>query len=180
MQGATVSAATKSRSETLHAEGGRAAPGGNTMKLVRWSPVRPIQDILSFEGEISRLFQELATRGQEGDAPSVWAPRVDVEEDKESYVVRAELPGMKLEDIKITTVDNQLVIRGEKRREVESNDKTYHRVERVYGAFERAFTLTKAVASDKIEAIYRDGVLSVRVPKAEEAKPREIQIKIEK
>lgn len=150
------------------------------MNLVRWSPMRPMQDILSFENEISRLFQDLATRGQEGEAPSVWAPRVDIEEDRESYVVKAELPGMKLEDIKISIADNQLVIRGEKRREVESKDKTYHRVERVYGSFERAFTLTKAVASEKIEAIYRDGVLTVRVPKAEEAKAREIQIKIEK
>jgi len=150
------------------------------MNIVRWSPMRPMQDILSFENEISRLFQDLATRGQEGEAPSVWAPRVDIEEDRESYVVKAELPGMKLEDIKISIADNQLVIRGEKRREVESKDKTYHRVERVYGSFERAFTLTKAVAAEKIEAIYRDGVLTVRVPKAEEAKAREIQIKIEK
>lgn len=150
------------------------------MNLVRWSPMRPIQDILSFENEISRLFQDLASRGQEGEAPSVWAPRVDIEEDRESYVVKAELPGMKLEDIKITIADSQLVIRGEKRREVESTDKTYHRVERVYGSFERAFSLTKAVAAEKIEAIYRDGVLTVRVPKAEEAKAREIQIKIEK
>ena len=150
------------------------------MNLVRWSPMRPMQDILSFENEISRLFQDLAGRGQEGEAPSVWAPRVDIEEDRESYVLKAELPGMKLDDIKITIADSQLVIRGEKRREVESNDKTYHRVERVYGSFERAFTLTKAVAADKIEAIYRDGVLTVRVPKAEEAKAREIQIKIEK
>lgn len=149
------------------------------MNLVRWSPMRPIQDILSFENEISRLFQDLASRGQEGEAPSVWAPRVDIEEDRESYVVKAELPGMKLEDIKITIADSQLVIRGEKRREVESTDKTYHRVERVYGSFERAFSLTKAVAAEKIEAIYRDGVLTVRVPKAEEAKAREIQIKIE-
>src|SRR5512143_946698 len=112
------------------------------MNLVRWSPMRPMQDILSFENEISRLFQDLATRGQEGEAPSVWAPRVDIEEDRESYVVKAELPG-------ITLADSQLVIRGEKRREVESSDKTYHRVERVYGSFERAFTLTKAVAADK-------------------------------
>jgi HSP20 family protein len=150
------------------------------MTLVRWNPIHPIQDVLSLENEMTRLFQDLTGRAQEGDAPSVWAPRVDIEEDKESYVVKAELPGSKLEDIKITLNEKQLVIRGEKHREVESSDKTYHRVERVYGAFERAFTLTKAVASDKIEATYRDGVLTVRVPKAEEAKPREIQIKVEK
>ena len=152
------------------------------MALVRWSPMRPIQDVLSFENEMSRFFQDLTSRGQEGEASTVtvWAPRVDIEEDKDAYLVKAELPGMKLEDIKITINENQLVIRGEKRREVESSEKTYHRVERVYGSFERAFTLTKAVASEKIEAIYREGVLTVRVPKAEEAKAREIQIKVEK
>lgn len=150
------------------------------MALVRWSPMRPIQDVLSFENELSRFFQDLTSRGQEAEAPTVWAPRVDIEEDKDSYLVKAELPGMKLEDIKITINENQLVIRGEKRREMESSEKTYHRVERVYGSFERAFTLTKVVAADKIEAIYREGVLTVRVPKAEEAKAREIQIKVEK
>ena len=150
------------------------------MTLVRWNPMRPIQDVLSLENEMTRLFQDLTSRAQESESTSVWAPRVDIEEDKESYLLKAELPGIKLEDIKITINENQLVIRGEKRREVESSDKTYHRVERVYGSFERAFTLTKVVDSNKIEALYRDGILSVRVPKAEEAKAREIQIKVEK
>ena len=150
------------------------------MTLVRWNPIRPIHAVLSVENELSHLFQDLTRQGLEVDAPSVWAPRVDIEEDKESYVVHAELPGTKLEDIKITLNEDQLVIRGEKRREVESSDKTYHRVERVYGSFERAFTLSKRVASDKIEALYRDGILTVRVPKAEEAKVREIQVKVEK
>ena len=150
------------------------------MTLVRWNPIHDVLSLENFENEMSRLVQGLTNRVPEGDAPSVWAPRVDIEEDKESYVVKAELPGTKLEDIKITLNENQLVIRGEKRREVESTDKTYHRVERVYDSFERAFTLTKRVASDKIEALYRDGILTVRVPKAEEAKVREIQVKVEK
>lgn len=147
------------------------------MTLVRWNPMR---EMLTLENEMGRLFQDLASRAPEGETPALWSPRVDIEEGRESYVVKAELPGIRLEDIKITIADNQLVVRGEKRREVEKNDTTYHRVERVYGAFERVFTLTKAVAADKIEALYRDGVLEVRVPKAEEAKAREIQIKIEK
>ncbi|MEK7314795.1 MAG: Hsp20/alpha crystallin family protein [Candidatus Eisenbacteria bacterium] len=147
------------------------------MTLVRWNPMR---DMLTLENEMGRLLQDLSGRAPEGETPALWSPRVDIEEGRESYVVKAELPGIKLEDIKITIADNQLVVRGERRREVEKNDTTYHRVERVYGAFERAFTLTKAVAADKIEALYRDGVLEIRVPKAEEAKAREIQIKIEK
>jgi HSP20 family protein len=139
-----------------------------------------MREMLTLENEMGRLFHGLAAGSSQGETPTIWSPRVDIEESKEGYVVKAELPGIKLEDIKITVADNQLVIRGEKRREVEKDDTAYHRVERVYGAFERVFTLTKAVAADKIEATYRDGVLEVRVPKAEEAKAREIQIKVEK
>jgi HSP20 family protein len=84
---------------------------------------------------------------------------------------------MKLEDIKITLADNELTIRGEKRREIEKKDGTYHRTERAYGQFERVFTLSHAVRADKIDAMYHNGVLEVSVPKAEEAKSREIPIK---
>ncbi len=144
------------------------------MTLVRWNPMR---EMLNFENDVNRLYGDLVGRPFEGEAASVWAPKVDIEENKEGYVLKAELPGMKQEDIKISISDNQLVIRGEKRREVENGDTTYHRVERVYGAFERAFTISKAVRADKIEALYRDGVLEIHVPKAEEARAREIQIK---
>ncbi|HEU4724906.1 MAG TPA: Hsp20/alpha crystallin family protein [Candidatus Eisenbacteria bacterium] len=148
------------------------------MTLVRWNPMR---EMLSLENEMGRLFHGLAgATPTEAETTAVWSPRVDVEENKEGYLVKAELPGIKLEDIKITVADNRLVIRGEKRREIEKSDTAYHRVERVYGAFERVFTLSTAVAAEKIEAVYRDGVLEVNVPKAEEAKAREIQIKIEK
>jgi HSP20 family protein len=129
---------------------------------------------------MSRLLEESFGRGYGPENPVAWQPVVDIEEQPEKYAVRAELPGMKLEDIKITLHDNQLVIRGEKRRDEEKKDSTYHRVERVYGQFERAFTLSHAVQSDKIDAIYRDGVLEVSIPKAEEAKPREIQIRTAK
>ncbi|HMI31867.1 MAG TPA: Hsp20/alpha crystallin family protein, partial [Candidatus Limnocylindrales bacterium] len=94
------------------------------------------------------------------------------------YTVHVELPGMKLEDIKITLENNKLVIRGEKTRTEEQKNGTYHRIERAYGTFERSFSLSHAVKSDKIEATYRDGVLEVTVPKAEEAKAREIPIKV--
>lgn len=147
------------------------------MTLVRWSPVR---DVLAVRDEMSRLLEESLGRGYGSDAPVAWQPVVDIEEQPDKYTVRAELPGMKLEDITITLKDYQLVIRGEKRREEEKKDSTYHRVERVYGQFERAFTLSHLVQSDKIEAIYRDGVLEVSIPKADEAKPREITIKTAK
>ena len=147
------------------------------MTLVRWSPVR---DVLAVRDEMSRLLEESFGRGYGSDSPVGWQPVVDIEEQPDRYAVRAELPGLKSEDIKITLKDNQLVIRGEKRREEEKKDSTFHRVERVYGRFERAFRLSHAVQSDKIEANYRDGVLEVSIPKAEEAKPREIQVKTAK
>jgi HSP20 family protein len=147
------------------------------MALVRWTPLR---DVFGLREEVDRLFEESFGRGLTPHGPTSWQAALDVEEDALGYTVRAELPGMKLEDIKISVVENQLFIRGEKRREEEKKDTTYHRVERVYGQFERSLALPHAVRADKIEAIYRDGVLEVSIPKAEEARTREIPIKTAK
>ena len=145
------------------------------MALVRWTPLR---DAFQTRSDMGRMLEEfLGNRGLSPEGPVVWQPAVDIEESPEGYFVRAELPGMKLEDIKITLADSELVVRGEKRREVEKKDATYHRTERAYGQFERVFTLNHAVRADKIEATYNDGVLQVSIPKAEEAKTREIPIK---
>lgn len=141
------------------------------MALTRYNPVRD---------EMARFVDEFLGRRMESEGPTVWQPRVDIEESEDHYAVQAELPGMKLQDIKITLEDNQLTIRGEKRRDEEKKGTTYHRVERVYGAFERSFTLGHQVNSDRIEALYRDGVLQVSIPKAEQAKAREIPIRVEK
>lgn len=147
------------------------------MAIVRWSPLREMSTI---QDEMNRLMADVFGRrvGEEGTL--LWQPPVDIEETRDAYVVRAELPGLRQEDIKILVEDNRLVLRGEKRREAEESGTNYHRVERVYGQFERSFTLTHLVRAEKIEAVYRDGVLTVRIPKAEEAKAREIQVKIEK
>ena len=142
--------------------------------LVRWNPVR---DVFSVEDEMSRLFRDVLGRRFVEEGAGLLQPPVDIEESTDAYTVRVELPGMNLEDIKITVEDNRLVVRGEKTRAEEKKDATYHRVERVYGSFERAFTMTHAVRTDKIEAIYKDGILEVKIPKAEEAKPREIPVK---
>ena len=144
------------------------------MALIRWSPAR---DAFAVQNEINRLFDEVMGRRFEAEGPMVWQPAVDIEEHAEGFTIRTDLPGMKLEDIKITFADNQLVIRGEKRREVEKKEGNYLRAERVYGQFERAFTLSHTVQPERIAATYRDGVLEVNVPKAEEAKAREIPIK---
>ena len=146
--------------------------------LVRWNPGR---EIVSVQDEMNRLFNDVFGRRMLTDeGAAVWQPPVDIEESPDRYTVHAELPGMKLEDVKITLEDNRLVIRGEKSRTEEQKSSTYHRLERIYGSFERAFTLTHAVKTDKIEATYRDGVLEVAIPKADEAKAREIPIKVAK
>ena len=135
---------------------------------------------MTLQGDLDRMFGDAFGRRLSEESTLPWAPPVDVEETADRYVVRAELPGLKQEDIKISVEDNRLVIHGEKRREAEQAGTNYHRVERVYGQFERSFTLTHAVRQDRIEAIYKDGILEVQIPKAEEAKAREIQVKVAK
>jgi HSP20 family protein len=147
------------------------------MAVVRWNPMR---EMLSVQDEMNRMLSDVFGRRYADEGTVSWAPPVDIEETKDHYLVRAELPGMKQDEIKITVEDNRLVIRGEKRREAEQSGTNYHRAERVYGQFERAFTLTHAVRQDRIEAIYKDGVLEVQLPKAEEAKAREIPVKFGK
>jgi HSP20 family protein len=145
--------------------------------VTRWNPIR---DFASVQEDVNRVLNDVFGRRLMTDHGGVaaWQPPIDVEEQPDRYTLHVELPGMKLEDIKITLENNQLVIRGEKTRTEEQKSGVYHRIERAYGAFERSFTLSHAVKSDKIEATYRDGVLEVTVPKAEEAKAREIPIKV--
>ena len=106
-----------------------------------------------------------------------WEPRVDIEETDEAIVLHADLPGLSKDDIGITVEDNTLTIRGERKRDARGESSGYHRVERSYGVFRRSFRLPANVLSEQVEAAYRDGVLQVTVPKAEEVKPRQIQIK---
>ena len=107
-----------------------------------------------------------------------WIPAVDVVEEQNIYVVKVELPGVSKDDVKITLESNILTIRGEKKAENEVKEKNYHRTERSYGSFQRSFTLPTTVKIDKIDAIYEDGILTVSLPKAEEAKPKQIEVKV--
>jgi HSP20 family protein len=108
----------------------------------------------------------------------LWTPAVDVAEHEDAYQVKVELPGVSKDDVKITMQDNILTIRGEKKQEKESKNSNYHRVERSYGSFQRSFTLPTSVKHDKIEASYNDGILTIALPKAEEAKPKQIEVKV--
>lgn len=106
----------------------------------------------------------------------VWSPRVDVEETAEAIVVHADLPGIDKKDLKVNLENNLLTIRGERKAEREEKGKNYYRSERAFGTFQRTFTVSERVKSDSIKADYKNGVLTVTLPKAEEAKPREISI----
>jgi HSP20 family protein len=119
----------------------------------------------NLQEEIDRLFESPLTG---------WAPALDVHEDKDSFSVRVELPGMKREDIEVSLHDGALVISGERKEEKITEGTEVHRQERFYGKFSRALTLPAAVSGDKAKAQYKDGILTVTLPKAEEAKPKAI------
>jgi HSP20 family protein len=142
------------------------------MQLVRWEPYTGFGNLRSvfenlFDGNFDR------SQGQ----PSRY-PAVDVLESKDAYLVRAELPGMKKEDIKVELKDGTLIISGESKSEKPAEGVEYRHVERVATKFWRSFSLPEIAKQDGIEAVYKDGILEIRVPKAEEAKPRQIEITV--
>ena len=107
-----------------------------------------------------------------------WLPPVDIEENDREYILKAELPGMKKEEVKLTVEGGTLSISGERKAEKEEKDKKYHRMERSYGAFQRSFTLPEGALAEKISAEFKDGVLLVHLPKGETAKPKAIEVKV--
>lgn len=155
------------------------------MSLIRWNPTRELINwptgIAGMQREINRLFDNFFRGSVQDDGTffsSVWAPAVDIAEHENEYVVKVELPGVSKDDVKVTLESNILTIRGEKKKEKEFKEDDYHRMERSYGAFQRSFALPSSVKSDKIDAAYEDGILTVTLPKAEEAKPKQIEVKV--
>ena len=151
------------------------------MPLIRWNPVpvTPLRELTSIQDEVNRLFDGLFTRGSmRSDLNALFAPPVDIEETPEEFVVRMDLPGVAQKDVKVSLMADTLTIRGERRAESPSQGGNPTRLERVYGTFERSFTLGSQVKSEGVKAHYRDGVLEVRVPKAEQARTREIEIQL--
>lgn len=142
------------------------------MPIVRWDP---FSDMIQLRDEIGRWFESFGERGKEKRS-AVWAPDVDIKETDKEIQIKADLPGMKLEDIDVSVDEDQLVIKGERREEKEEKDKDYIRVERSYGSFYRSFNIGVPVKSDEIKATYKDGVLEIILPKAEAKKPKKIAI----
>ena len=146
------------------------------MQLVRWEPFAGFGNLHSVFND---LFDGNFDRSQGQPGKSTWYPAVDVLESKDSYLVRAELPGVKKEDIKVEVKDGTLTISGESKYQKPAEGLEYRRVERAAAAkFWRSFSLPQIAKQDGIEAAHKDGILEIRVPKAEEVKPRQIEISV--
>jgi HSP20 family protein len=138
-----------------------------------------MQNVLSFQQEMNRIFHEF-THGGNGDETSLgtrtWMPLMDLYETDEGFVLKAELPGIQKDDLHIDVHDRTLTIRGERKAETEIPEDRYHRRERSYGSFQRVLTLPTPIDADKVQAHVHDGVLELRLPKHETAKPKRIAV----
>jgi len=147
------------------------------MELARWEPFDGLD---RFHSRINELFDEAFGRSRNlpSSASTVWYPPVDILESRDSYLIRAELPGMKKEDVNLTVQEGTLTLSGERKFDEPASGVEYHRVERVAGKFSRSFYLPQTIKHDGISATFRDGILEVHVAKTEEAKPKQIAISV--
>lgn len=132
----------------------------------------------TLQDQINRLFNEAFERGGEESNLTTWAPAVDISETEQELVVQADLPGIDIKDLDIRVENNVLTIRGERKFEKKVNEENYLRVERAYGSFSRSFSLANTVSPEGIKADYQNGVLTLNIPKREEAKPKQIKVNI--
>ncbi len=149
------------------------------MAIVRWEPFR---DLLTTQDRVNRLFNETLPQlfGEEGWVSRNWAPPVDIYETDQDLVLKAELPGVDAKDVEVRVEDNTLFLKGQRNIRKEVKEENYHRVERSYGAFSRTFALPSSIDADKVTAEYKDGVLTLTMPKRQEAKPKTIKINLSK
>ena len=147
------------------------------MTLVRWDPFRELE---SMSDRLNRVFTRpsLSTGGRETLTVADWMPTVDISETEGEYIIKAELPEVKKEDVKVTVEDGVLTLQGERRQEKEEKGKKYHRVERSYGSFARSFSLPETDDEGAVKAEYKDGVLNLHLPKTEKVKPKTIDVKV--
>ena len=152
------------------------------MTLVKWNPSK---ELLNVEREFNKLFNTFNRRFGFDDSTmneelenAVWSPLTDISENKDQYILKMDLPGVSKENLKLNFHDGELIISGERKQEKEDKDSKYHRIERTYGKYFRSFTLPQTIQADKINAEFKDGQLTITVPKSEEAKPKELEIKV--
>jgi HSP20 family protein len=149
------------------------------MAIVRWEPFR---DLMATQREFDRFFKEAFNPyfSEGGLSTRTWAPPVDIYETENDIVLKAELPGVDPKDVEVRVEDSTLYLKGERKFQKEVKDENYHRVERSYGSFARSFSLPNSINAEKVKAEYKDGLLTLTLPKREEAKPRTIKIDVSK
>jgi HSP20 family protein len=147
------------------------------MSIVRWEPFR---EFTTLQNEMNRLFNTVfdapTSGGNGGSTLRRWMPAMDLVETGDHFVLRADLPGMNEDDVKIEFEDGTLTVSGERKAEHEANDEGYYRVERAFGSFSRSLTLPQGIDPEGVHASFDNGVLEIRIPKPEERKPRRIEI----
>ncbi len=140
------------------------------------------RDIMTLQDRMNRLLEEgfpkTRTQQYEGLFAGSWAPAVDIYEDDQGIVLKADLPDMDPKDVEVRIEDNTLYLKGERKMEQEVNENNYHRIERSYGSFARSFVLPHTVSPEKIAADYKNGVLKITMPKREESKPKQIKVNV--
>ncbi len=144
-------------------------------EIAKWDPFR---DFSLLRSEMDRLFDTMLGRYPRERTEGLWSPLVDVEETKDNIIARVELPGMKKDEIKVTLINNMLTVSGERKHASEEKGKTYYRIERAYGKFQRTVELPTEVVAEKAKATYKDGILELVIPKSEKAKEKEIAIEV--
>jgi HSP20 family protein len=145
--------------------------------LMRWDPFRELEEM---SDRLNRMVARPATKtnGKEALTVADWMPTVDISETAGEYVIQAELPEVKKDDVKVTLEEGVLTIQGQRRQEKDEKTTKYHRIERSYGTFVRSFSLPDQVNESGVKAEFKDGVLNLHIPKSEKAKPRAIEVKV--
>ena len=147
------------------------------MNQLGWNPSQELEEMAD---RLNRVFARVPRGGNGNEAMTVadWTPSVDISETTAEYVIKAEIPEVKKEDVKVTLEHGVLTVQGMRRQEAEEKGKKYHRVERSYGSFVRSFSLPDLVDDAQVQAVFKDGILTLHLPKSEKAKPKAIEVKV--
>jgi HSP20 family protein len=143
--------------------------------ITRWDPLR---NLTAFQDQFNRMFESTLKANQDNSALTTWAPAVDIYETENELVLKADLPEVEEKDIDVRVENNMLTIRGERKFEKSLKEDNYLRVERTFGSFSRSFSLPNTVDTETIRAIYKNGVLTVELPKRAESKPKQVKINV--
>lgn len=143
--------------------------------ITRWDPFR---NLTAFQDQFNRVFESTLKAHQDNSALTTWAPAVDIYETENELVLKADLPDVEEKDIDVRVENNMLTLRGERKFEKSVKEDNYLRVERTYGSFSRSFSLPNTVNTEAIEASYKNGVLTVQLPKRAESKPKQVRINV--